>query len=82
MNKFQMNEIKAKALTSVARSVEYNINYCISNIEDYRAKVQENTPEGEVPDPDSYWAQQVRESQATLDLWNELAAMLEKKLSK
>lgn len=82
MNKFELNEIKAKALTSVAGSVQYNIDYCLTNIEEYQHKVQECTPEGEKPDPDSYWAQQVRQSQAQLDLWNEFAALLEKKLSK
>lgn len=82
MNKFELNEIKASALTRVANSVDYYIHSCLEDIEQYQHKVQECTPEGEQPDPDSYWANQVRQSQAQLDLWNEFAAMLEKKLSK
>ena len=82
MNKFELNEIKASALTAVASSVDYYIHNCLENIETYQHKVQESTPEGEQPDPDSYWANQVRKGQEQLNLWNEFAALLEKKLSK
>jgi len=82
MNKFELNELKANAMTNVAHSVEYYIKSCLEDIEQYQKRVQDETPEGELPDPDSYWAHQVKQAQCRLDLWNEFAAMLEKKLSK
>lgn len=82
MNKFELNEIKASALTSVAHSAEYYIKSCLEDIEQAQIQVKEHTPEGEAPDPDSYWSKQVRQNQERLNLWNEIAAMLEKKLSK
>lgn len=77
MNKFEQNELKAKALTYVARSVQSSIDYAIQDIEAYKKHAEDN----EETDPDeSYWLGQARERQAVLDLWNELAAYLEKKL--
>lgn len=82
MNKFEMNEIKATALTSVAHSAEYYIKSCLEDIEQYQERVKQETPEDELPDPDSYWSKEVKKAQERLNLWNEIAAMLEKKLSK
>lgn len=82
MNKFELNELKASALTSVANSVSYYISSCLEEIGQYQERVKQETPEGEAPDPDSYWSKQCKQSQAKLDLWNEFAALLEKKLSK
>lgn len=82
MNKFEINELKASALTSVAHSVEYYISVCLEDIEQYQERVKQDTPEGELPDPDSYWSKEVKKAQERLMLWNEFAALLEKKLSK
>ena len=82
MNKFELNEIKASALTNVARSVEYYIKATQEDAEQYRQRIIEETPEGNEPDFDSYWGNQFKQAQERLNLWNEIAAMLEKKLQK
>ena len=82
MNKFELNEIKANALTNVANSIQYYIESAQSDFEGYKQRVIDETAEGETPDFDSYWGKQMKQAQERLNLWNEIAAMLEKKLSK
>ena len=82
MNKFEKNVLKANALVNVASAVQYAIDHCIEDIEMYKARALEETAEGEEPNPDSYWKKEWDREQEELNLWNDIAALLEKKLSK
>lgn len=82
MNKFKLNEIKAKALSNVAGSVAYQIDSAKRSYESYMERALADVEEGCELDPDSYWYQEAMEEQEKLNYWNEFAAMLEKKLLK
>ena len=82
MNKFKQNEIKAKAMTGVARQIAYQIESAQNSYESYMERALADVGEGGEVDPDSYWYQEALEEQERLNYWNEFAALLEKKLLK
>ena len=80
MNKFEMNELKASAMTYVAHSLQYYIESTQEDYKTYHGRALEEVEEGQDIDPDSYWSKQAIIAQCKLDIWNEFALLLEKKL--
>lgn len=80
MNKFELNELKASAMTYVAHTIQYSIESAQEDYKTYHGRALEETEEGQDIDPDSYWNKQAIIAQCKLDIWNEFAMLLEKKL--
>lgn len=75
LNKYEMNELKARALSEVADTVTSSLRWAEDAVNDSR-----NSWEAE-PDSTYYEAQTYRAEQV-LAIWNEILALLDKKLSK
>lgn len=75
LNKYEKNEIKARALSNVADSVTWQVQQAEDCLHSSERQWEENSD-------NSYYEKEYMRCEAELALWKEIEALLEKKLQK